>query len=90
MNLMRCSISERVIDIQKLDKAIFEYKYSIATEHYKPYLFVNKDTLDQLIKRFGYSLDGLCGSSNKDMCGHYDGCKIFCDNTLQFGEIELR
>ena len=37
-----------------------------------------------------YSSDGLMGSENGLMCGRFKGNKVFCDNTLKFGEIELR
>lgn len=56
----------------------------------KPYFFMNKDTIDELTSLMGYSPDGLWGSQSSYMCGYLYGCKTFCDNTLSFGEVEIR
>ena len=51
---------------------------------------MNKDTIDELISIVGYSPDGLFGSQSNYMCGYFQGHKVFCDNTLKFGEVEIR
>ena len=51
---------------------------------------MDSETIDEIIKVIGFSQDGLCGSKNYYSCGSYNGRKVFCDNTLNFGEVELR
>ena len=81
------SIVRTRIDINKLRNNIVEY--SIINKE-NPYLFMNKDTIDELISIVGYSPDGLFGSQSNYMCGYFQGHKVFCDNTLKFGEVEIR
>lgn len=81
------SIARTKIDINKLLNNIEEY-YAINMT--KPYLFMNKDTIDELISIVDYSPNGLFGSQSNDMCGYFQGHKVFCDNTLKFGEVEIR
>ena len=81
------SIIKAKIDINKLLNNIEEYS---AVNMINPYLFMNKDTVDELISIVGYSPDGLFGSQSNYMCGYFQGHKVFCDNTLSFGEVEIR
>ena len=81
------------IIINKIDtKKIIEEvaKYILANNNTKPYIFINKDTIDKLISQIGYDSKGLMGSQSDYLCGYFSGCKVFCDNTLSFGEIEIR
>ena len=81
------SIARTKIDINKLLNNIEEYS---IIHMVKPYLFMNKDTIDELISIVGHSPDGLFGSQSNYMCGYFQGHKVFCDNTLKFGEVEIR
>ena len=81
------SITKTKIDINKLLNNIEEYS---AVNMINPYLFMNKDTIDELISIVGYNQDGLFGSQSNYMCGYFQGHKVFCDNTLKFGEVEIR
>ena len=81
------SIVRTKIDISKLLNNIEEYS---IINMVKPYLFMNKDTIDELISQVGYKPDGLCGVQSSSMCGYFQGHKVFCDNTLSFGEVEIR
>ena len=81
------SITKTKIDINKLVANIEEYSVINMT---KPYIFMNKDTIDELISLVGYDSDGLWGSQSSHICGHFHGYKLFCDNTLSFGEVEIR
>ena len=81
------SIVKTKIDISKLINNIEEYSIIHMTN---PYLFMNKDTIDELISIVGYSPDGLFDSQSNYMCGYFQGHKVFCDNTLKFGEVEIR
>ena len=81
------SITKTKIDINKLVANIEEYSVINIT---KPYIFMNKDTIDELISLAGYKPDGLWGAQSSCMCGYFQGYKVFCDNTLSFGEVEIR
>lgn len=82
------------INVNLLNKKIAEFAYK---EGYEPYIFANKETFDTLVKPFEQAemFVNSCGiglvSSYKDhLCGMYQGNKMFMDDTLKFGEIELR
>jgi hypothetical protein len=81
------SITKSNIDLKKLLSKIDEF---IVMKNESPYIFLSQNTLDDLIVIVGYSSDGLLGSENGLMCGRFKGNKVFCDNTLKYGEIELR
>ena len=51
---------------------------------------MNKDTIDELINIIGLSCNGLTGAQPNGLCGTYCAMKTFCDNTMQFGEVEMR
>lgn len=79
-------------DTEKLSRRISEFE---CKEGCAPYIFVNnftwqklyepyRDRDDTLQKLYGY----YCGHTG--LIGKYKGYKIFEDNTLDFGEIELR
>lgn len=51
---------------------------------------MNKDTIDGLTNIIGLSSDGLMGAQSNGLCGTYCATKTFCDNTIQFGEVEMR
>lgn len=87
------SIVEK-INVDKLNMKIAEFVYK---EGHKPYIFANKETLDALVKPieqaeiFTNSWGiGLVSSFKGCLVGEYQGNKMFKDDTLKFGEIELR
>ena len=80
-------ITKTTIDFKKLNSGIDKYE---CENKCSPYIFANKDTIDETISLIGFSPDGIHGSESNYVCGRYSGRKIFCDNTLQFGEVELR
>ena len=82
------------INVDKLNIKIAEFVYR---EGHDPYIFANKETLDALIKlieqaeMFTNSCGiGLVSSYKGCLTGMYRGNKMFRDDTLKFGEIELR
>lgn len=82
------------ININKLNTKIAEFVYR---EGHEPYIFANKKTLDALVKpieqakMFANSWGiGLVSSYKGCLTGMYRGNKMFRDDTLKFGEIELR
>lgn len=80
-------ITKTSIDFEKLNSGIDKYE---CDNRYSPYIFANKDTIDEITSIIGFSIDGIMGSKSSHLCGRYRGNKVFCDNTLQFGEVELR
>ena len=78
------------LDTEKLNEKIAYFVYENGHE---PYIFANNTTLETLMKpckeMVFTSFEGkktLC----KGLVGKYQGYKMFEDNTLDFGEIELR
>ncbi len=86
------SIVEK-INVDKLNTKVAEFLYK---EGHEPYIFANKETLDVLVKSIGQELKfvstatGIVSSFKGCLVGKYRGNKMFEDDTLKFGEIELR
>ena len=81
------------INVDKLNTKIAEFVYR---EGHDPYIFANKETLDALVKPIEQELKFVSVTTNVTtsfkccLIGKYQGNKMFEDNTLKFGEIELR
>ncbi|WP_299054213.1 hypothetical protein [uncultured Eubacterium sp.] len=81
------------INVDKLNTKIAEFVYR---EGHEPYIFANKETLDALIKpieqefKFVSAATGIVSSFKSCCIGKYQDNKTFRDDTLKFGEIELR
>ena len=83
------------INVDKLNTKIAEFVYR---EGHDPYIFANKETLDALIKPIEQKLNFITSSTGSTriyvgkscLVGKYQGNKMFEDDTLKFGEIELR
>lgn len=86
------------LDLEKLDKGIDEY--SIVTGEVRPYIFMSKDTIASIANKVSkydvkvnllnevalrFTTLGKGGS-----CGLYNGYKIFENNDLAYGEVEIR
>ena len=80
-------VVQHKIDYIKLDRQIDNY---YIEHNNSPYIFMNEDTIDCIIKDTGMSPNGLHGVNTKGLCGRFQGNKVFCDNTLSFGEVEMR
>ena len=83
----RFTITTKKLDLMKLNEKIHAYEFENGCN---PYLFMNKDMIDGLTNIVGLSPDGLMGASPSGYCGTYCGRKIFCDTTLNYGEVEIR
>lgn len=76
------------INIDKLNKNINEFQIS---NQFSPYIFMNSDTIGELIKMAGYHSVGMqVVIEQEGIYGTYKGYKVFCDEEKGFGEIELR
>lgn len=81
------------INVDKLNTQIAEFVYR---KGYRPYIFANKETLEALVVnpieqelKFVSAATNVMTSFNC-FIGKYQDNKIFEDDTLKFGEIELR
>ena len=81
------------INVDKLNTKVAEFLYK---EGHEPYIFANKETLDALVKpieqelKFVSTATGIVSSFKGCLVGKYRGNNMFEDDTLKFGEIELR
>ncbi len=83
----RFTITTKELNWEKLNGKIYRYEIENG---FKPYLFMSSDTIDKLTSIIEFSSDGLMGTNPGGYCGTYFGRKTFCDNTMQFGEVEMR
>ena len=82
----------RTIDFGKLDYEIDLYQ--AMTGETNLYLFMNKDTIEAMTRHY----EAVCirpyeaarTARNEDCKGYYCGYKVFVDNDLKFGEVEVR
>ena len=51
-----------------------------------PYIFMNQNTIDEFINMNIRVLN----FTNLESKAEFHGCKVYCDNELDYGEIELR
>lgn len=83
----RFTIRTNQLDLTKLNEKICDYELANG---YRPYLFMSSDTISELTNIIGLSANGLSGASPSGYCGTYCGKKTFCDDTMQFGVVEMR
>lgn len=87
------------LDFDKLNRKIDESTTAFDGFKSKPYVFMNEDTLIELAN-YASKHEIATNLSNKNIpqlhyanqtvFGKYYGCKVFMDNDLEYGEIELR
>lgn len=83
------------INVDKLNTKIEEF---ICRKGHRPYIFANKETLDALVKPIEQELKFVSATTNTNVTTSFKSCfigkyqdnKMFEDDTLKFGEIELR
>lgn len=68
-------------NINYLKEAI---EHFIKTYEYKPYIFMNKETIKSYLQQSYYS------NSLDNKCLRYLDCKVIEDNEMSLGEIILR
>lgn len=83
----RFTIRTNQLDFMKLNEKIHTYELENKC---KPYLFMSSDTIDELTSIIGFSSDWLMDANPSGYCGMYCGRKTFCDDTMQFGVVEMR
>lgn len=83
------------INVDKLNTKIAEFVYR---EGHDPYIFANKETLDALVKPIEQELNFITSPTGSTriyvgkscLVGKYHGNEMYENDTLKFGEIELR
>lgn len=88
------------IDLKKIDKEIYEYIAHNGHLEPEPYLFMNEDTAKAIEAQISmYNLifydnsdNSLSSKKNKKdgVYATYTGYKIFINNDLRFGVVEIR
>lgn len=78
----------RIIDVININALNCNIEDFECKNGYSPYVFMNRDTIGELIRAFVLP-DNMSPESNF-LCCEYMGRKVFCDNTLDYGEVELR
>jgi hypothetical protein len=81
------------IDMTKLNEKLAEFFY---VNGYLPKIFASNETLEALSKPYVQEIkhiefaDGGVLTKAEGLIGEYQGYEMFEDNTLKYGEIELR
>lgn len=87
----------KTIDLNKIDEQIKEYKM-LHTFHDDPYLFMNKDTARRIEIEVGSNniiidndtLANKIKNTKGGVYATYTDCKVFINNDLKFGIVEIR
>ena len=79
----------KIIDLDRLDNKIYEF--ICKTNEDNPYIFMNRNTINAIppVDTPIHYLNQISAKAN-GIVGYYQGYKIFEDNTLEFGEVEIR
>lgn len=72
------------MDLDKLNDRVYQYEKK-ATE--RPYMFISSATARAA---FPYHRWAQSAASYNKIGGLYSGCKVFMDEGMGFGEVELR
>lgn len=81
------------VDERLLQSSISIFKSEHDNTFTNPYIFINKKTFDDLYKLLNPNYDDskrIQKDEKLGFLGYYRGCKMFEDNTLDYGEVELR
>ena len=80
----------KTIDIDKLYKDVNEYIYETGEKN--PYIFMHNDTIEAIANEVvePYMKKNKNYITRSGVVAEYCGYKIFSNNELKFGEIELR
>ena len=81
------------VDERLLQSSIGIFKLGHENMLIDPYIFLNKETFDDLCELLDSNYDGskrIQKHEKLGFLGYYQGCKMFEDNTIPYSEIELR
>ena len=81
------SVQTKTLDIQMMNMKIQDF---IKYNNFRPYIFVNNETIKELDSIVGSGSE-LCDIKESGcFVGKFGACRVYQDNWLQFGEVELR
>ena len=77
------------IDLDKVNEEI--HKHIMRTGEINPYIFMNKETSVAIDNAFPESfIDPCLKTDYQGAIGYWECYKIFINNDLEFGEVEIR
>jgi hypothetical protein len=84
---MKVNLISNEIDETKLNK---EINYYVCTTNQEPYLFMNKDTANAIGKQHNLSPLETVKNNSNIIIGRYMGNRVYINDDLTFGEVEIR
>ena len=84
---MLINIAERCIDEGKLVNAVNSFE---IIHNQNAYLFMNQETLNELAIFYELNVDVEINKDSNYTVRHYCGRRIFQNEDLKFGEVEIR
>lgn len=78
----------KTIDLNKLNNEIDEYIMQTGETNLQ--LFMHIDTMNAIDRAYPVDFEPPCVVRSLGTIGTWEGNKIFIDNDLEFGEIEIR
>ena len=85
--MSKFSVITSIVNMEKLNNEILMYKVEYKTD---PYLFMSKGTFYALSEDFSNSTGEKLSDWSNGYFAKYNGYKIFRNDDLKYGEIELR
>ena len=77
------------INLNKIHNEINDY--ILQTNCFEPYLFMSDKTIDAILQEFEEKYNTVRPvSEDRGKVGKYTGYKVFIDNDLEFGMVEIR
>lgn len=85
--MSKISVITSIVNMEKLNNEILMYKVKYKMD---PYLFMSKGTFYALFEDFSNSTGEKLSNWSTGYFAKYDGYKVFRNDNLKYGEIELR
>ena len=79
------------LDVNKIREALDTYERH--EKHYQPYLFMNEQTAKDIMADVTWVItdaDGLPKFEDHKKIGQFEGVPVFINNSLSYGEVEVR
>lgn len=78
----------KAVDVDRLRENISLYRHETGVV--SPYIFANDETIYEIGKNCNCLKKCCLSYSINKYVGYFEGYKLFLDNTLSFGEVEIR
>ncbi len=88
--MKKINICPKELDVDKLCTEITKYEASYFDD---AYLFMNRHTIKSLFFSISNNIKttkDVPEINNNAIAAHFRGHKIFCDDALEYGEVEIR